>query len=442
MFSHYKKLGLLICIFALPACGLFSDEKNLPQGTRISILADKEISHTAPTAHLPRINVPQKETNYSWQQTGGNANHLMQNISVGSDMQKVWSAKFGKGSSKRNLIISQPVVANNIIAVQDVNGDVSAFRLDNGQKLWKQKLKPILKHETGNGLNGSGLAADYNAVYAATGFGSVFALNLKNGNILWRHNIDTPIRTAPTLCNNKIYIKTLDNRLIALNANNGSEIWKYNISSEDTVLAGGAASACSIEKNLLVSGFSNGEIQAFNANVGYPLWSALMISSQQVRNTTEINAIKAAPVIEDSTIYAVGHSNSTAAIDYRSGEKKWEQKIGGTNMPWVAGNALFIIDNEHNMAALDKESGKLIWSTPLLQELDINERNGIYLSGPIMFNSRLLATSSNGIVYILSPENGKILDRYELGKNLPVAPVAALNKIIFVTDSAELAIYK
>lgn len=441
MLYKLKALGLIVLMAGISSCGIFSNDKTLPSGTRVSILAGKIPGEIA-ISSIPADSLPAAVVNQNWTQNGGNANHVMGNIHASDTFKQKWKANFGEGASKRNLLLAAPIIFAGTVYAQDVKGTVRAFNLSDGKNLWKQKLKPLTENENDSGLNGSGLAADENAVYAAAGFGSVFALNPQDGKVLWRRDIGTPLRTAPAVCNDKVIIQTLDNRVFALSTQNGNEIWKYNISAEDTVLAGSPAPACLPDKNLVVTGFSNGEIQAFNADIGYPLWSATLIDNSRINLSTDINAVKASPVIEHDTIYAIGHNDLLAAIDYRTGENKWSLKIGGIHMPWIVGNYLFVLSNNNELFAVNKNDGKILWQTRFLEEYPLDERGDIYLSGPVMINSQLLITASNGIVYFVSPENGEIKNRLNFKEELPMTPVAAGNTVIFTTNDADLLAYK
>ena len=441
MLKRRSLSGLLLGVMALSSCSIFSSDKELPKGERLSVL---NRSGVADIIHgkIPESSIIPAKLNYEWVQNGVNEMHTGGNLSINDEVSQVWSAEFGKGSSKRNLLLASPIVSGGKVFTQDVNGTVSAFDLERGRKLWKQKLKPQTLNENDNGLNGAGLTADSEAVYALGGFGSVFALDKASGNILWRKDLGTPLRTAPTVCGQKLLVQSLDNRLFALDIKDGNEIWKYNISAEDTVLAGNATPACSITENLVVVGFSNGEIQAFNADIGYPAWSVPVIDNSQISLSTGINSIKAAPIIDGQDVYAIGNNDLLTKVDYRTGEVEWSRKIGGTNLPWLSGNYLFVLTNNNELVALNKDNGKLIWSLSLLSEYPLKERSDIYLSGPIMAGSELLVTASNGVLYKISPTDGAVLSRTELESNTPLSPIVAEGYLIFTTDDAELKAYK
>ena len=366
----------------------------------------------------------------------------MNNLSGSNYMQQIWQANFGKGESKRNLLLSQPIIVGEYVYAQDVEGTVSAFELRNGNNIWKKKIKPLNKNFSDNGLNGVGIATDGEKIFALTGFGSIVAFDALDGSQLWRIESNSPLRIAPNVCGNKLIIQTLDNKLLILSTSDGSEIHRYNTSAEDTVLAGGATPACSTKHGIIVAGFSNGYIEAFNADIGYPLWNAGIINTKRGHSTTNINAIKASPIIDDEIVYAIGNNDMMIAIDYKSGQTIWSQEIGSTNTPWVAGNYLYVLTNTNTLVALDKYTGKIMFSTDLLDEYTLQERTDIYLSGPIMVNSKLLISASNGIIYVLSASDGTIEHTIDIKDNIPYAPISANDTVIFATSDANIIAYR
>ncbi len=441
MFSNIiKKFGIVCCMGVLCSCSLFNAKKDLPTGKRVSIIDTKytydNVSNKSVSAIPPIINIS------SWAQTGGNSTHVIGNLSGNDDMKKRWSANFGKGSNKRNLLLTQPIIVKDTVYTQDVKGTVTAFDIKNGQKIWKKKIKPNNDHLAKNGLNGVGLASDNEHIFALTGYGSIVSFNAKTGNKVWQIELNTPLRTAPSVCGDKLIVQTLDNKLFVLDTDNGSEIFKYTTPFEDTVLAGGATPACSTEKDIIVAGFSNGQIEAFKASLGYPLWSASLVNNKRGHSTTNINAIKASPVIDNDIIYAIGNNDMLAAIDLNSGETVWSQEIGSVNTPYIAGDYIYILSNNNELICLEKSTGKIVFNTKLLTEYDIEDRTEIYVTGPIMINNKLLVSASNGIVYLISSVNGVIEGQFDIDGDIPFSPISAQDSVVFTTSDADIIMYK
>ncbi len=427
--------GLLMSV-ALTAC---SSDKVLPKGERLAVLEPVAAIRPDVASSAAKINTPAAVANTDWQQEGFNAQHAQQNFKVGTAFQKQWDSSFGKGSSKREFLISKPLVAKNKVYTLDAAGLLSAFDIKNGDLLWKTKLHSENDNVDDMALKGAGIAFNNGTIYAATGYGTVYAVNAQKGEILWSKSLQTPLRIAPMAANGNVFVQSVDNKFYALNAKNGEEQWKYDISMENTTLVGGAPAAYSADLDMVVTGFSNGEIQAFNATLGTPLWSDVLISNRQAYSSTFLDTIKAAPVIEGETVYAIGNANVLTAVDMRSGTRKWEKEVGSVNTPLLVGNTLYVISNTNDLLAVNKENGDILWATPL----NLGEKPAdVMIFNPIMLDGRLVVALSNGKVYAYMPQTGKLLNSVDLDEKLNSAPIAAGGYVFFVTAGADLIAYK
>ena len=103
------------------------------------------------------------------------------------------------------------------------------------------------------------------------------------------------------------------------------------------------------------------------------------------------------------------------------------------------GLATGLVSNLIGTLLVENNSDRVV---KLLTEYDLKEKNGIYLSGPIMTNGKLLVTASNGIVYAISPYDGTIEHKIDLKEELPYSPISANNSVVFATSKANLIVYK
>lgn len=440
-YTTYKKAAVCGLIIMLSACGIFSKDKVKLDGERVAVL--KEVSNLAPDYEPGEIKIklPKPYVNSSWSQEGGNAEHLMGHLQSGSKLKKFWDSNFGDGNSKRDYLLASPVIAYKVVFTIDAEAEVRAFRLDNGDEIWERRLKPLNRDEKGVSMKGAGLAEYNRKIYATTGFGSVFALDMKSGKILWRFDNEAPIRIAPTVDAGKVFVQTIENNLIALDADTGHELWRYKTSTEATTLVGGAAPAYDPLQDVVIAAFSSGEIRAFKASTGSTLWGDLLISHKRTNTLANINGIKANPVIDGDVVYAVGHSNIMTAIDLRTGNRIWEKEIGGLNQPWIAGKYLYVLTNDFNLVAMEKENGKIIWNTTI-PVLDDDNRAGLFARGPILTNNRLIVSTSNGYVFAVSPYDGRIIGYITLSDGVEISPIVADNITIFTTNDADIVAYK
>ncbi|MBO4284805.1 MAG: PQQ-binding-like beta-propeller repeat protein [Alphaproteobacteria bacterium] len=437
----FKTFGLLCLITVLASCGIFSNKKEIPQGERISVL-DLPAQKFASASKAKSFDISKPMQNADWSQTAGNATHLTKNIAINTEPKKLWTADFGKGASKRNLLLASPIIFGDNVYAQDVNGTVYAFDLKSGKQVFKTKLKPFNDNDASSAMNGAGLAAYKEYVYAAAGFGGLFALDKTTGTVVWSKDLNTLLRAAPTVAGGKLFVQTIDNRLLCLDAKDGSDIWDFSISAEDTVLAGGAVPAYDANQQIVVAAFSNGEIQAFNARIGYPILSNNLINEKLVGSSLGINAVKASPVIDGNVVYAVGSNALTLAINLESGDVLWKAPIGGTNTPLVDSQSVFVLSDNLELFALDKKTGNVLYKKELLREFSHKKRRNLSASGPVMLNSELYITTSLGTIYVFDAKTGEQKRTIDISSPIAFAPIAAQKTMIITTDNAKLIAFE
>ena len=137
------KLATAAACLMLASCGLFSKEKLQLDGERISVLDTETKLHPDYAEGEYKVYLPRPHVNKSWTQTGGNSVHRMEHLETGSKLKGFWESNFGNGNSKRDYLIAQPVIAYKVAFAIDADAVVSAYRLDNGERIWKRRLKPL-----------------------------------------------------------------------------------------------------------------------------------------------------------------------------------------------------------------------------------------------------------------------------------------------------------
>lgn len=437
-----KTLLMAGAVVGLCGCSLFGDDKIPLEGERISVLDGETALQPDYKPGQIKVVLPTPYMNTSWTQSGGNASHLMGHLVSGDKLKEKWESSFGDGDSKRDFLIATPVASHKVVFAIDANGIVSAFRLDKGKEIWHKRLKPLVKDDIGTSIKGAGIAVFDKKVFATTGFGGVFAMDMVTGKKIWRYDAGMPIRIAPTVERGVIFVQTIDNKLIALNSADGSMLWDYKTPSEDTTLVGGASPAYSPEQDTIVAAFSNGEIRAFKASTGSPLWSDILISRKRTNSPANINAVKANPVIDGDKVYAVGNNNILVAIDLRTGSRIWEREIGSTNQPWVAGKFMFVLSNNYDLFAIETETGKIVWNTKIPLGKTKEEKVGVTASGPVLTSNRLLIATSNGYSFAVSPYTGQILGFISLDEGVDISPIVVDALAILTNKDADLTAYK
>jgi outer membrane protein assembly factor BamB len=436
-----KIISQCLLLSLLSGCALFGKDPLQIDGERIEVIReDKNLQPDYASGEV-KVRLPKAKLNRFWSQNGGSAGHVGRHLKAGGNLDEIWDTSFGAGTSKRNVLLASPVAADGIIFTLDAEGIAKAFRLDNGKQVWKRRLKPDNKEERDSSVAGAGLAVVDGKVFATTGFGKVFAINATDGSIIWANNLKAPIRIAPTVAADLVIVQTLDNGIYALDINDGKLLWKDKLEAENTTMIGGAAPAYSPDDDLVIATFSNGQIQAYKASTGTPLWQEWIASSSGTDAMADITAVTANPIIDEGLVFAVGYNAPLLAIDIRTGAKIWQRQIAASSQPWVAGKFLFVLTTDGDLAALDKQTGKIVWTT-IIPYASGDERIGIFTSGPLLANDALLVTASNGKLFSVSPYNGRIMGIADIEKGVETAPIMVDESLVITTKNAKITVYK
>jgi len=140
--------------------------------------------------------------------------------------------------------------------------------------------------------------------------GSVYAVSISSGRLLWRFSPLSRVRAAPAAASDSVYVAAHDSRLYSLDARTGWLNWQFDAAS----------------------------------------W------------------ITGAPVVADGTVFFATYSGTVYAVDAATGSVKWTFAVGDDFLPWgpaMEGDAVFLATLGGDALALDASDGELLWRTPL-----------------------------------------------------------------------------
>ena len=433
---------LLVVAVSLSACeslNPFSRKKQAPlPGERIPVLQAGSAMTPDPKLKDLTIALPKPRVNPAWPQAGGYPSHAMYHLSLAPKVSRAWRISIGSGSSKSRRLIVQPVIGGGRIYTMDARAVVRAFDAKSGNSLWEAKVLP--KNESDADLGG-GVAFDNGRLYVTTGAAEVLALEAGTGKEIWRVKAGAPMRSAPTIGGGRVYVVNVQNESIAFNAKDGRQLWRHSGLPETAGFLGSASPAYA--NGVLIVAHTSGEIYALRANNGRQLWSDTIASVRRVTAVAALTHIRGHPVIDRGRVYVVSHSGRMAAIDLRTGSRVWDLDVGALQMPWVAGEFVFILTNDGKLAALRRDNGRVKWVTELLRYVDKKKRKKtIFWVGPVLAGDRLVISGSHGEVLSVSPYTGKVLSWLNLSEGVMIPPLIANGTLYILDDAGNLSAYR
>jgi outer membrane protein assembly factor BamB len=201
------------------------------------------------------------------------------------------------------------------------------------------------------------------SIYAASGNGKVYALDLK-GKKRWEAAISShALWSAPVTDGKLVYISTLDHQIIALNAQSGAQAWKTDL--ETTLIASPIVTA----DGTLYVGTLSGNLYALKTSDGSKVWQAALDGN-----------IWSTPVVDGDKLYigtSKGALGKLYALNVADGKTVWthDEARAIVASPLVLPDQIIYVTEAGHIQSLNKDNspkwqvdiqGAKIYTAPIL----------------------------------------------------------------------------
>lgn len=439
--------GALVATLAtgLTACGggLFGggddDDVTPTLGNRTPILSRIESGAVVdPSLASVSVVLPPAQVNADWVQAGGTANKSYGHLALANNPSRAWSSSIA-GSSERRRLADAPVIGGGRLYSVDTDGMVHAFDAQSGSRVWSHRME--VEGNLKDAAFGGGVSYFSNRVFATNGVGEVIALDASTGSEIWSKQPAGPLRGAPTLAFNLVFVMTQDNQILALNQSDGEIVWQETGSSTQAGVFGVAAPTAG--QGTVVAGYSSGELAAYRYENGRLLWADALARTSISTEVGSLTDIDADPIIDEGRVYALGQGGRMAAYDLVTGTRIWELNLSGISTPAIAGEWIFTLTNDARLLAIARSTGKVRWITQLAAyRNEEKKKNPIFWTGPVLAGGQLWVASSEGEIHRVNAGDGSASLFVDIDDPVSLAPVVANQTLYVLDDSGTIHAYR
>ncbi|MDF2939906.1 MAG: beta-barrel assembly machine subunit BamB [Gammaproteobacteria bacterium] len=192
---------------------------------------------------------------------------------------------------------TKPVIAGNLVVVGFANGQLAAFNLQTGVLQW---LRPIAMPSGANAIESMvdvGTPVISNGIiYDDAYHGSVVAVNLTDGSMVWQHALSAYQPIA--LVNGKIIVTSETGRVWALDQKTGQQIWVQD----------------SLQYRFVTGPAVVGNLVAVGDYQGYIHWLSLDNGQLMARTKVDSTAIQAQPVVLNNQLFVTSSGGELAVL--------------------------------------------------------------------------------------------------------------------------------
>ncbi|MBE9516522.1 MAG: outer membrane protein assembly factor BamB [Proteobacteria bacterium] len=331
-------------------------------------------------------------------------------------ISEVWDRDFGSVDTDIALRL-QPAIAENAVFAIDTDGDVTAYRKDNGKILWQSDVDMTIT---------AGLGANDDYLFAGTAEGELIALSRKDGKLVWKKALSSEILAVPTAADNHVVVQTVDGKLMSYNTKTGARRWAYQRREPALSLRG--TSTPVIFQGVVVTGYGGGMLVALRLNDGRLLWERPVSYSRGRNEVQRLADVDAAPLVAGFRLFAVSFQGKLVALDMRSGRKSWSKAVSSYASMAADQHNVYITDEHGVVRAYDQASGSVVWMQDKLK--------GRRITAPAVASSYVLVGDLDGYTHWLNTKDGSLVARHRIAWSAIVAQPVVDNDTAFVSTTS------
>ena len=434
-----KLVTMLACFGVFGMAGCSEPELVLP-GERIAVTQQVEHLSANQQAMAEGAGLSAPLTTLTASHPGLNAGHAGGHLALDLPLEERWDVEIGTGGDEF-VELAVPVVGAGHVFAVSASGEVSAIEIETGNLSWRVSIEDF-EDDVIPGIAG-GLAISGSTVFVHGGGHNLAALSVEDGSVIWSQRFQLPLRGGPTVYAKKaLAVTDIDANLFMLRIDNGSVLWDRAGLPSGTIVYGAPSPA--IYDNQIAVAAHGGELSLLDADNGDVIWSDNLATFNPRTPLQGLGDIRAHPVHDGGLVFAVSQSGRTAAFAVRSGLLLWELPIGGIEMPWVAGDSVFIVTLDGRLYAIRRNDGAIRWVAELPGALPIGavaaEDIPRYV-GPVVAAGKVIIVAEDGNILLFNADTGALEDEADVGGRIVTAPQLAAGMMFVLDNSGTLTAF-
>ncbi|MGB1866968.1 MAG: PQQ-binding-like beta-propeller repeat protein [Candidatus Puniceispirillaceae bacterium] len=433
-----KLVTMLACFGVFGMAGCSEPELMLP-GERIAVTQQVEHLSANQQAMAEGAGLSAPLTTLTASHPGLNAGHAGGHLALDLPLEERWDVEIGSGDEFVELAV--PVVGAGHVFAVSASGEVSAIEIETGNLSWRVSIEDF-EDDVIPGIAG-GLAISGSTVFVHGGGHNLAALSVEDGSVIWSQRFQLPLRGGPTVYAKKaLAVTDIDANLFMLRIDNGSVLWDRAGLPSGTIVYGAPSPA--IYDNQIAVAAHGGELSLLDADNGDVIWSDNLATFNPRTPLQGLGDIRAHPVHDGGLVFAVSQSGRTAAFAVRSGLLLWELPVSGIEMPWVAGDSVFIVTLDGRLYAIRRNDGAIRWVAELPGALPIGavaaEDIPRYV-GPVVAAGKVIIVAEDGNILLFNADTGALEDEADVGGRIVTAPQLAAGMMFVLDNSGTLTAF-
>jgi outer membrane protein assembly factor BamB len=337
-------------------------------------------------------------------------------------LEQHWWIDSGEGI-RQNYQDMRPLLVGDKVFTIDTQGEIKQIDVNSGDEDWSYP----------SGLAAiTGLEGDEQHIVATSSKGEIvfYQRQMDGLEALWRARLASEIRSPARIDRDQVYVRGGDGKLHAFKMENGASAWVVVRSVPALSLTG--TSRPWVHQELVIAGFDNGKLAAFDRTTGTTEWEVTIGSPRGRTEIERLVDVDGPFVIRDGVIYACSFQGNLGAISASSGQPIWSREFSSSQALAIDDEAIYLVDSSSHLWAIDRRTGSAFWKQDVL--------NARKITAPAISGNYLVLGDLEGYVHWFDKADGRLLGRLAvMDLRILSQPVAAGQLALFIDAGGELA---
>jgi outer membrane protein assembly factor BamB len=250
----------------------------------------------------------------------------------------------------KQLLEFSPILVGHRLYYIDKSADFYAVSANTGKRVWKTDLGT---------LNASSPAYSDGRLFGVSlDPGQVFAINPKQGKVIWKRALPGRSETSPVVDGKEVVVGSESGDVYGLSTKTGSIDWSVHT-------AGPVKGGVAIDKGTAFFGNYAGQFYAVDIKTGNVKWQA----QSEGLSFGRAGSFYSTPAVAFGRVYAGNKDSRVYSFSEDTGAVAWTHSTGGEIYPAPAvadvpgaPPAVYIGSLDHHFYALDAKTGNVLWS--------------------------------------------------------------------------------
>ncbi len=306
-------------------------------------------------------------------------------------------------------------------------GFVLALDLRNGNEVWRHRHGAPF--ETAANIVDLGTSGVRGMELALLGGrdGKLLAFEVGTGKLRWEIPIDGDMRSPPRRIGSELLVTTSTNKVYVLDPATGAVRWTRGRPAPTGLTVLGHARAYE-QDGIVFAAFSDGYAEAYALEDGRGMWSRPL----SLRGGDFIDS-DADPVVINGRVFVASYSDGIYALESRDGTTAWTKAATAVTSLGAHGDTLLAASADGWFWGLSSATGDLLFRA----RLPIGPP-----SRPIVAGDAVIMTGGESLLLVFDAKNGKPLQATAMGGIVASEPVLAGDHLALISSLGDVVVMR